>query len=458
MARLDFDKISAIEYNKVMKESKKTPEGPGKRIGNYTTPEGIEEFYDKNGILEVRVLLDGVTEEFNKDGKLIKRTNKEGKELPIASAPENAKSAKNSKASEEKKARPQKKQGGVPLENSEKGKPKNAKTASETESFDEKEAFQNINTIEELYNYLKKREQIRYWNGEVNGGYVIFKIKSLIHDQEVSIPKLRLQSYLKFINQIENVGLRNVIYRLLITNDPELKKETKKLKEKASSQPIPEENPKEETIKIELPPKPQEEKIETKTFSKDFIRDLIVTLLKSEGVIKEVKNINIRSGYDNMVLDVAVKAEMFFVSVDITLQAVLRNNAGSIKVTDLQIEANRVREKVESIIISKFSKTSEIIKNYIEKKEKKKVEKMEIINGELMVTFTAAELESVLVPDTTPKAQKVKRNTETIAEIKKIITDTEKLLERNRIRRETLMKELAGLKAKSEQERKEQIK
>lgn len=61
----------------------KPPENPTKKIGQHTTPEGVEEFYDQEGILGVRVFPDGVAESYDKNGKVINRTDREGKDIPI---------------------------------------------------------------------------------------------------------------------------------------------------------------------------------------------------------------------------------------------------------------------------------------------------------------------------------------------------------------------------------------
>ncbi len=61
----------------------KPSESPTKKTGSRTTPEGVEEFYDQDGVLEVRVFPNGIVESYNKKGKVIERTDREGRELPI---------------------------------------------------------------------------------------------------------------------------------------------------------------------------------------------------------------------------------------------------------------------------------------------------------------------------------------------------------------------------------------
>lgn len=142
----------------------------------------------------------------------------------------------------------------------------------------------------------------------------------------------------------------------------------------------PEKRP-ETNIKKEAPKTP-----ESKTFSTEFIKDKIRNLLVSNKNIKEVRNLDVRGSGSEITLDLKVLAGPL--SSEVGVQAILESRAGNIKVKNHKIEAGwMIKGTVEDILVPKLNEVSGLLKSYIEKSEGKKVEKMEIINGELVVKF-----------------------------------------------------------------------
>jgi hypothetical protein len=135
--------------------------------------------------------------------------------------------------------------------------------------------------------------------------------------------------------------------------------------------------------------KPEEEKaktIESKTFSTQFIETKIRSLLVSSDNIKEIKKLEVTSGGGEMTLDLEVAAGPL--SSRVGVRAVLESKAGSIVVKDHKINASwAIKGTVEKLLVPKLDEVSGFLQSYIEKQENKKVEKMEIVDGQLVVRF-----------------------------------------------------------------------
>jgi hypothetical protein len=150
----------------------------------------------------------------------------------------------------------------------------------------------------------------------------------------------------------------------------------KETSEKVSPDKKPEAQSKKETIKTQ----------ESKTFSAEFSRGKIRDLLVSNKNIKEVKNLEVRGVGGEINLDLKVSAGPL--GSEVGVQAILESRGGNIRVKSHKIDAGwMIKGTVESILVPKLNEVSGLLKSYIEKEEKKKVEKMEIINGELVVKF-----------------------------------------------------------------------
>ena len=125
---------------------------------------------------------------------------------------------------------------------------------------------------------------------------------------------------------------------------------------------------------------------ETKIFSISFVKERILSLLKSNKFVSEVEELEISHPNEGEInLSIVVKS---IIGANVGVQATLENKKGAIAVKNHKIEANfMIKGKVESAIVPKLGEISKILKEYIEKEEGKKVEKIEIENGQLKVTF-----------------------------------------------------------------------
>ena len=211
-------------------------------------------------------------------------------------------------------------------------------------------------------------------------------------------------------------------------------------------------------------PKPKEGiggNLETKTFSTDFIASRIKILLESNEQIKRVAHIQVVGKGTKITLDIGVSAGPM--GSDIGIKAILGNKGSAILVEDFRIDASfLIRGTVEKMIAQKIGEVSGILKEYIEKEEKRKVKKMEIENGVLKVTFASPESvpepESV-TPSATPvveskpmtreqKAQAITVLRETVASAQRVIREEGERMEKRRERREALLGELELVKDK----------
>ncbi|OGI66126.1 hypothetical protein A3A95_00195 [Candidatus Nomurabacteria bacterium RIFCSPLOWO2_01_FULL_39_18] len=222
-------------------------------------------------------------------------------------------------------------------------------------------------------------------------------------------------------------------------------------------------------------PAPKAEKAsQVEFFSAEFIRQQIGNLLASNENIKEVVNIKIDGRGNEIMLNIRVKAGP--VDSDIGIQAVLENKKNAVAVKSYKIDAGwLIKSSVEGMIAPKLNEVSEMLKEFIEKEDKKgrKVEKMEIENGQLKVTYgtsgstqdvsrTTSRKEGagkILVPELGPvrkptletkieKAEAVARLREAVASAQTIIQEEGERMEKRKQVRETLLVELELVKDK----------
>ena len=126
------------------------------------------------------------------------------------------------------------------------------------------------------------------------------------------------------------------------------------------------------------------EELKTKTFSVGFIKSRILPLLQNHEKINEVISLDVKGAGKEILLNTTVESYGF----NIKVQATLGNQGNIIAVKNYNIDAMwPAKGKAEKALVPKLTEVSKILTAYIEKQENKKVEKMEIINGELKVTF-----------------------------------------------------------------------
>src|ERR1035437_7360769 len=130
---------------------------------------------------------------------------------------------------------------------------------------------------------------------------------------------------------------------------------------------------------------------ETEIFTADFIKDQVKKLLESQEAVKKIYSLDVRGEKKKITLSIKVKAhkpDVPFTNTDVDAKATLQSRDGVILVTNYNIQATSFQEDVKSLFEKKLSMVSEMIKNEIEKiRKNKKIDKIEIINGELKVTY-----------------------------------------------------------------------
>ncbi len=139
--------------------------------------------------------------------------------------------------------------------------------------------------------------------------------------------------------------------------------------------------------------KRQEKKLETKTFSTDFIKTQIASLLLGDKkVIRKIISINPKGNGGEITLIIRAEARTLQGNINetINIRITLENQEDTIKLKSCKVDASltELEELLESILAPKLKKISEILKDSIEKKENKKVKEMEIVKRELKVTFS----------------------------------------------------------------------
>lgn len=137
----------------------------------------------------------------------------------------------------------------------------------------------------------------------------------------------------------------------------------------------------EQTILIDEQ-RPEQMKKEVKNFSTGFMKERILPLL--QNYVSEVKSLEIKGAGKEIILNTKVVKYNFNIGVEATLQ----NEGNGIGIKSYKIDAIFVAKgKAEREIAPQLNKVSDILREYIEKEEDRKVEKIEIENGELKVTF-----------------------------------------------------------------------
>jgi hypothetical protein len=122
-------------------------------------------------------------------------------------------------------------------------------------------------------------------------------------------------------------------------------------------------------------------------FSIVYIEESIKKLLKNE--VKSIEKLKVREVGNEIILDAEIVVSKFFITSKISLEnAHLVNQGNSIGLKDgYRLSATKAEDKVKDLFSKHINSIGEKIKEYIEREEGKKVEKISIENGLLMVTF-----------------------------------------------------------------------
>jgi hypothetical protein len=141
----------------------------------------------------------------------------------------------------------------------------------------------------------------------------------------------------------------------------------------------------EETKDLTVENKSEKEKgQEIKTYSVDFIKSKVLSLIGGIKEIGSVEKFDIVGLEKNITINTTVTSWGFDINVKIEIE----NEDNGIVIKKYNIDAKwPAKGKAEKALVPRLGEISEMLKNYIEKEEGKKVEKMEIENGELKVDF-----------------------------------------------------------------------
>ncbi len=181
----------------------------------------------------------------------------------------------------------------------------------------------------------------------------------------------------------------------------------------------------------ETPPIPEitpaVEEVEVKTFSLNFIEERIKSLLKSMPNIKEIKTLNVLEGGEGEIsIFLEVRARKIRTIKNIAVSINLENSGNGISVKDYIVKASSLQKQVEELIVPKIEQIPKLVKSYIEKEKGEIVEKVEIKDGKLRVTFGALT-ETPPIPEITPAVEEVEvkeKKAEAIRALKETIATT----------------------------------
>jgi hypothetical protein len=195
-------------------------------------------------------------------------------------------------------------------------------------------------------------------------------------------------------------GLENKLKRLakIDAEEKELLAMLAKLeaKERVVPRPVPPAPPKPTPMPAqEIKKMPEMEKMET--FSIEFIKQKSLEFLTSIKSIQKLNDFSIENEKGNIKVRIDFEGEgtkrLMGVDVKITVKGVvttiLGNTGGTIGIIGKpKIEASMVDKKlIERELSPKLNEIPEMLKSFIEKEKNKKVDKMEIENGVLKVTY-----------------------------------------------------------------------
>ncbi|OGI64312.1 hypothetical protein A2733_00905 [Candidatus Nomurabacteria bacterium RIFCSPHIGHO2_01_FULL_40_20] len=123
-----------------------------------------------------------------------------------------------------------------------------------------------------------------------------------------------------------------------------------------------------------------------KFYSVEFIKNRITGLLLSQEAVKEIKDLEVEGRGNEIIVSSKLRAKKG-ISINVIMNATLGNKGSGIYLKNYNIDAGLATGKVRSMVEPKLKEISELLKSYIEKEASSEVEKMEIQNGQIKVTF-----------------------------------------------------------------------
>lgn len=131
----------------------------------------------------------------------------------------------------------------------------------------------------------------------------------------------------------------------------------------------------------------QEPQKETTIFTLGELDASLREIISGYANIKSIDVLEFIPQDDTLLIHAIINARKLGIKSRIELHAVLVNKGGSIKIQGYSLTATQSEEKIRELFAEHIDSIGTEIKKQIEKKEGKKVEKVEIVNGELKVTF-----------------------------------------------------------------------
>ncbi|MFA6136360.1 MAG: hypothetical protein WC705_03345 [Candidatus Paceibacterota bacterium] len=190
--------------------------------------------------------------------------------------------------------------------------------------------------------------------------------------------------------------------------------------------PIPAEKSKKPVLTPEpeivaIPQSPERESRETKTFSTNFIEERVKHLLESKEAKKKIKRIikdpeavgdgnEIRLNMEvNAEIEIKVGPLKKKINRDVEIKTTFGNSIGGVVIKDIKINAgNAVYNTAVEFLIKPFiGRISGMLEDYIEKEEGRMLEKIEIVDGQLKVTFKIPKSTTKTVAPATSPAPKL---------------------------------------------------
>jgi hypothetical protein len=117
----------------------------------------------------------------------------------------------------------------------------------------------------------------------------------------------------------------------------------------------------------------------------------IIEILKTIDAVKNIKEVQLlkAEGVDDRIsLRIELTARKWLITTDVVLSGRLINKGNGVALEDrYELTATTAEKKVKSLFAEHVNSIGEKVKEYIERETGKKVEKMEIANGELKVTY-----------------------------------------------------------------------
>jgi hypothetical protein len=124
---------------------------------------------------------------------------------------------------------------------------------------------------------------------------------------------------------------------------------------------------------------------EGKTYSVKDIKEKVILILQGIKQVKEIKSLKIEDGKNTIFMEAKINVKKGFLTQDVEINATLVNDneENKVIVAGYDVDAGLLTSFIKPLISKNLNEVGNLLKEYIEKEENKKVEKIWIENGEL---------------------------------------------------------------------------